>query len=254
MVIIGLLVVSWVILLGQPTAFSGKLRMVFVQLGTPFVKLGDDFPFVRSRRSLAKQNEELTRENEILREQIHALGETGRENLRLHQLLGLKEHTNFHTAAARVIGRDSSNWWKSIQIDRGSEDGIRTNMAVLNADGLIGKTVAVTKGEARVLLLTDPNCKVSALLQDGREPGVVSGVEAAFSFSPRCQMTYVNRDAKAKPGEGVITSGLGVFPKGIFIGAVSRAQVNKQTGMYQDIEIKPAVDFRRLEEVMVVVE
>jgi rod shape-determining protein MreC len=64
----------------------------------------------------------------------------------------------------------------------------------------------------------------------------------------------VNRDAKAKPGEGVITSGLGVFPKGIFIGAVSRAQVNKQTGMYQDIEIKPAVDFRRLEEVMVVVE
>ena len=246
--------VSWVIFLGQPTAFSGKLRMVFVQLGTPFVKLGDYFPFVQSRRSLAKRNQELTHENDILRQQIQTLGETGRENLRLQQLLGLKEHTSFHTVAARVIGRDASNWWKSIQIDRGSEDGVRTNMAVLNTDGLIGKTLAVTRGEARVLLLTDPNCKVSALLQDTREPGVASGVEAAFSFSPRCLMTYVNRDAKVKAGEGVITSGLGVFPKGIFIGVVSHAQLNKQTGMYQDIEIKPAVDFRRVEEVLVVVE
>ena len=246
--------VSWVILLGQPTAFSGKLRMVFVQLGTPFVKLGDYIPVVRSRRSLAKQNQELARENQVLREEVRALGETGRENLRLHQLLGLKEHTNQHTVTAADIGRDSSNWWKSIEIDRGSEDGLRTNMAVLNADGLIGKTVAVTRGEARILLLTDPNCKVSAALQDTREPGVVSGVEAAFSFSPRCQMTYVNRDAKIRPGEGVVTSGLGVFPKGIFVGVVTHAQLNKQTGMYLDVDLKPAVDFRRLEEVLVVVE
>jgi rod shape-determining protein MreC len=66
-------------------------------------------------------------------------------------------------------------------------------------------------------------------------------------------MTYVNRDAKIKPGEPVISSGfVGVFPKGIPIGTVTRAQLNKQTGMYQDVEIKPAVDFRRLEEVMVI--
>ncbi len=78
----------------------------------------------------------------------------------------MKEHSGFHTLTARVIGRDTSNWWKSIQIDRGSNDGLRQNMAVLNAEGLIGKIISVTKGEARVLLLTDPNCKVSALLQD----------------------------------------------------------------------------------------
>ena len=251
---IGLLVVGWIVFLGQPTAFSGKMRMVFVQLCTPFVKLGDYFPFVHSRRQLARQNEELRRENEVLQRQAQVLGEVGRENLRLHQLLGLKEHTGFRTLSARVIGRDASNWWKSIQIDRGSNDGVRDNMAVLNADGLIGKTIRVSRGESRVLLLVDPNCKVSALLQDSREPGVASGAERAFAFSPRCVMTYVNRDAKIKPGEFVVTSGLGgVFPKGIPIGTVWRAQLNRQTGMYQDVEIKPAVDFRRLEEVLVVV-
>lgn len=68
-------------------------------------------------------------------------------------------------------------------------------------------------------------------------------------------MTYVNRDAKIKPGEPVISSGLGgVFPKGILLGTVIGAQLNKQTGMYQDVDIKPAVDFRRLEEVLVVAE
>jgi len=251
---IGLLVVGWIVFLGQPTAFSGKLRMVFVQLGTPFVKLGDYFPFVHSRRQLARQNEELRRENERLQRQAEALGEAGRENLRLHLLLGLKEHTGLRTLSARVIGRDASNWWKSIQIDRGSNDGIRKNMAVLNADGLIGKTIHVSRGESRVLLLVDPNCKVSTLLQDSREPGVASGLEGAFTFSPRCVMTYVNRDAKIKPGEFVVTSGLGgVFPKGIPVGTVTHAQLNRQTGMYQDVEIKPAVDFQRLEEVMVVV-
>jgi rod shape-determining protein MreC len=255
LVIIGLLVVGWIAFLGQPTAFSGKLRMVFVQLGTPFVKLGDYFPFVQSRRLLARQNEEFRQQNETLRQQVRALGEMGDENLRLHQLLGRKESIAFHTVTGRVIGHDASNWWKSIQIDRGSNDGLHKNLAVFNADGLVGKIVSVTKGESRVLLLTDANCKVSALLQDSREPGVAAGVETSFRFSPLCVMTYVNRDATIKPGEPVISSGFGgVFPKGIPIGTVTRAQLNKQTGMYQDVDIKPAVDFRRLEEVLVILE
>jgi rod shape-determining protein MreC len=229
--------------------------MVFVQLCTPFVKLGDLIPVVHSRRELAKRNDELRSENELLRQQVRALSETGRENLRLSELLNLKEHTAHRTIAARVIGRDASNWWKSIQIDRGSDDGLRENMAVLNADGLIGKTVSVTAGESRVLLLLDPNCKVSAFLQDSREPGVAQGVEAAFTTGRRCVMTYVNRNAKIKEGETVISSGLGgVFPKGIAIGTAVRAQLNSQTGMYQDVEVRTAVDFHRLEEVLVIVE
>ena len=119
------------------------------------------------------------------------------------------------------------------------------DLAVLNADGLIGKITAVTRTEARVLLLTDPNCKASALVQSSREPGVVAGIE----------MTYVDRRAKINPGEAVITSGLGgVFPKGIFIGTVIKGRLDPQTGLYQTLELKPAVDYRRLEEVVVILE
>jgi rod shape-determining protein MreC len=244
-VIIGLLVAGWISFLGQPTTISTKLRMIFVQLSTPFVKLGDYIPAVKSRRDLDKQNRELRTENEVLRQQVRALAEAGNENLRLTHLLKLTEHSSFRTIGARVIGRDAGNWWKSIQIDRGTNDGIRENLPVLNADGLVGKVVKVTRGEARVLLLIDPNCKVSAVLQDSRQPGVVAGT----------QMTYVDCAAKIKPGENVITSGLGgIFPKGILIGAVVKAELNPQTGMYQDVEIKPAVDFRRLEEVVVILE
>jgi rod shape-determining protein MreC len=218
--------------------------MIFVQLSTPFVKLGDYIPAVKSRRDLDRQNHELRAENETLRQQVRASIEAGRENDRLTHLLNLTQHTGFKTLGARVIGRDAGNWWKSIQIDRGSNDGVRENLPVLNADGLIGKTIKVTRGEARVLLITDSNCKVSALLQDSRVPGVVGGT----------QMTYVDRDVKVKPGENVITSGLGgIFPKGILIGTVVKAELNRQ-GMYQDLEIKPAVDFRRLEEVVVILE
>lgn len=248
-----MLVVGWIILLGQPSAVSARLRMIFVRLGTPFVRLGDYIPVVHSHRKLDQENQRLRTENASLRQQNSTLAEAGRENLRLHQLLNLKRHLAVSNVTARVIGRDASNWWKSIQIDRGTQDGIRENCPVLSADGLIGKTVSVTKGEARVLLLVDPNCKISALLQDARQPGIVAGVDEKFTSAPRLQMTFVNRDAKLKPGETVVTSGLGsVFPKGILIGTAVRTQLNAQSGMFQDIEVKPAADFQRLEEVIVI--
>src|SRR5258708_23935542 len=88
--------------------------MVFVQLCTPFVKLGDYFPFVQSRRVLAKQNEELHQENDVLRQEVRALSETGRENIRLRELLNLKEHAAFtpspraSSAATRPTGGRAS--------------------------------------------------------------------------------------------------------------------------------------------------
>ena len=243
------LVIGWIILLGQPTAVSLKLRMIFAQLSTPFVRLGDYIPMVKSRRDLDQQNRLLRTENSSLRQQVAKLSETGRENLRLNRF---KDTPNYRTLGARVIGRDASNWWKSIQIDRGTNDGLRENLAVISADGIIGKTIHVTRGEARVLLLTDPNCKASALLQESREPGVCAGTD---SIEPTFVMTYVNRGAVIRPGERVISSGLGgVFPKGFPIGTVVKVQLNKQTGMYQDLTINPAADFRRLEEVLVILE
>jgi rod shape-determining protein MreC len=254
-VIIAALVAGWVIFLGQPLAISSKLRALFSQITTPFVKLGNHIPVIQSRRTLAAENEKLRAENAALRQQLNALAEAGRENINLHSLLNLKQHIVPRTIGAHVIGRDTSNWWRSLQIDRGAADGLRENMAVLAAGGLVGKIINVTKTDARVLLLIDPNCKVAALLQDTRTTGIVAGSSDSLTRSLRCLMTYVNRDAKPRQNETVITSGLGgVFPKGIVIGTVLSAQLNPQTGMYQDIEVKPAVDFQHLEEVLVILE
>ena len=217
------------------------------------MRLVDFVPVVRSRRELAKENDRLRTENDRLQQRERALAETVAENQRLQRLLHLAGHASLRTIGARVIGRDASNWWRTIQLDRGSDDGVRVNRPILNADGLVGKVISVTRDESRALLLLDPNCKVSALLQKTREPGVVAGSEAAFGRDPRCRMTFVDRNAKIAAGQAVITSGLGsVFPKGILIGTVTGARLNPQTGMYQDVDVKPAVDFRRLEEVIVI--
>ncbi len=244
-----------IIFLGQPTVISTKLRMICVQLSTPFVRLGNYIPTVKSRRDLDAQVRELKAENDILRQQVRGFRQTVIENANLNRLLDFKQHLHNRTIGARVIGRDASNWWKSLQIDRGSNDGLRENMPVLNADGLIGKVERVTRGEARVLLLCDPSCKASAMVQPSGYTGVVAGEETAFGSSPNLLMTFVKREAKFQAGENVITSGLGnIFPKGIQIGTVVQAQLNPQTGMYQDLVIKPAVDYWRLEEVIIILE
>ena len=252
-VMMGLLLAGLIVLIGQPTAVSSKLRGVMVNLGTPFVQLADHIPSVHSRRELAEDNRRLRAENNLLAQQVNALAETGREYLELRRLLNFQQHVHFRAVGATVIGRDASNWWKSLQIDRGLRDGLRDNLPVVNAEGVVGKIVRVTPGESRVLLLVDPNCKVSGLLQDCREPGVVSGIDAAFGRTPSCVMTFVDRGAQIKPGETVITSGMGgLFPKGLRIGVVAARRLNRESGLYQDVEVKPAVNFLRLERVMVI--
>jgi rod shape-determining protein MreC len=252
---IGLLAAGWILLLGQPTGVSAALRKLFVNLSTPFVKLGDWIPVVRFRRDLARKNEELRLQNEQLRLQVRNLTLQGEENLRLSQLLTLKEHVQPRTLGARVIGRDASNWWKSIQIDRGAQDGLRPNLAVINSDGLVGKIVSVSRGESRVLLIVDASCKASALLKLAREPGIVAGLDTAFNADGICELTFVDRNAKVQVGEDVITSGLGtVFPKGLLIGTVVRAQSPPKSRMYQEFVVKPAIEFRKLEEVLVILE
>ena len=247
---IGLLGVGWIVLIGQPTVVATKLRLLAVHLSTPFLKLGDYIPVIKSRRELENQNRELQTANSQLVQQLKAFDATAKENVRLNHLLAFTERVPFRTLGARVIGRDASNWYQSLQIDRGSADGLRPDLAVLNADGLIGKITTVTRAEARVLLLTDPTCKASALLQTSREPGIVAGTDKAG-----LQMTYVSRAATIHPNEPVLSSGLGgVFPKGILIGTVITGRLDPQTGLYQTLELKPAVDYRRLEEVVVILE
>ncbi len=253
--IITICLLAWILLLGQPTAFGSHLRLLFLRLATPFERIADLVPLIRTRGQLARANDQLRADNNDLRQQLTELQHQRAENQQLRALLQIKQAAPWRTVGARVIGRDASNWWRSIQIDRGSDDGLRPDQPVLSAGGLVGKTVAVTRGESRVLLLIDPGCKAGAILAGTREPGIVSGASAAgLRREPQLQMSFVDRKSNVKLGDAVYTSGLGgVFPRGILIGTVSEADLDPQ-GLYQLVSLNPAADFRRLEEVMVIVQ
>jgi len=188
---------------------------------------------------------ELDAENRRLRAELTAQVELRQENQRLRALLGLVEEKPLPTLAARVIAEDASGWFRTIEIDRGSADGIREGLPVVNAAGLIGRVVRTTPHAARVLLITDASSAVAVLVQDQRIRGVCRGQGGALALDFALVQDVI------QVGDGVVTSGLGgIFPKGLLVGYVSGVQ-REQFGLFQTIEVEPAVDFTRLEEVLV---
>ena len=148
---------------------------------------------------------------------------------------------------ASIIANSGSSWFKSCLLDKGSADGVRKGMAVVTPLGVVGQVVAVTARTAKVLLLADPNNGVDVLVQRTRARGIVSG-----SLDNGTILKYVKRSEDIQEGDRLVTSGFdGVFPKGIVVGTVIKAR--KQTlGLFQHIEVMPAVSLARTEEVLIV--
>jgi rod shape-determining protein MreC len=188
---------------------------------------------------------DLDTENRRLRAELAAREEERHENQRLRRLLGYVEETAAKTVAARVIAEDATSWFRTIEIDRGSVEGVTEGLPVANAAGLIGRVVRTTPHTARVLLITDASSAVAVLVQDQRIRGVCRGQGGALALD-----FALVQDA-IQVGDGVITSGLGgVFPKGLVVGYV-RSVRREQFGLFQTVEVEPAVDFAHLEEVLV---
>jgi rod shape-determining protein MreC len=188
---------------------------------------------------------DLDTENRRLRAELVALEELRRENERLRRLLGFVEETTPRTLAARIIAEDAASWFRTVEIDRGYEDGVTEGLPVVNAAGLIGRVVRSTPNSARVLLITDASSAVAVLVQDQRIRGVCRGQGGTLALD------FALVQDEIQVGDGVITSGLGgVFPKGLVVGYV-RAVQREQFGLFQTVEVEPAVDFAHLEEVLV---
>jgi rod shape-determining protein MreC len=167
-------------------------------------------------------------------------------NVRLANLLGMKEFLATPTLSAEIIGLDPSHWFKTVIIGRGSSDGVRTGMPVTVAEGIVGQVVNTSPHYAKVLLATDPNSAIDALVQRNRVQGIVKGDGAGY------RMEYVLKNSEVQKGDRVVTSGIGeIFPKGIPIGTVSRVEKNRH-GMFQKIELEPATDFSQLEYLLIV--
>lgn len=200
-----------------------------------------DLVNVRSEnRELRRKIDALRMENGRYRELLPTLE-------RLKELLQFRQTINLPILAAQVIGRDPTGWFKSIVIDKGKGAGIELNMPVVNACGVVGRIVSASPNYAKGLLIIDQNSAVDCLVQRSRDRGMIKGLSTEI-----CKLDYVVKSSDVAVGDMVVTSGLGgVFPKGVPVGHV--LSVKEISGeLFKDIEIKPAVDFSKLEEVLVI--
>ena len=202
------------------------------------------------RKDLLRDLEQAKEENQRLKIQLQQSAEMTRENEQLRKSLGFQQHAPWKLQMAHVIAREPANWWRTVQIDRGSRDGMKINLPVLTPEGLVGRISEVSDTRSQVLLLGDPKCRVAAEIQETRENGVIFGGSAVLDTS-LVQLGYLSRTSVLKPGQTVRTSGLGgIFPKGILIGQV----VDFRTvdfGLYTEARVKLAVSLNVLEEVFV---
>ena len=198
---------------------------------------------------LQEENKDLKQELQELKFQVNKYREADLANQRLRALLNFKKSIPTPLMPAELVAFDPSGWFQTILIDKGKNDGVVQDMAVVSAEGLVGRVIGVSGRHAKVLLILDGNSAVDALIQRTRARGVLQGLGRN-----RCLLKYVQRNEDVQVGDQVITSGMGgVFPKGILLGKVQEV-IRVYSGLFQRVEVEPAVNFSRLEEVMVVVQ
>ena len=197
-------------------------------------------------RRVKAENDELKQElasAKIELQEQRALADRSRE---FERLLELRDHTNLSTAAAEIIAVSATPDFRTLTIDKGTRDGLRPDMAVIAPEGVVGRIVVPSARAAKVQLLIDRNAAAGAIVERSRAQGVVIGTD-----DDRLRMEYVADVADVAVGDGVMTSGIdGIFPKGFIIGRIEA--IEKSGGGYKRITVKPAVDFSRLEAILVV--
>jgi len=199
-------------------------------------------------RGVRAENRQLKEQIEQMRLEQVRLSEDAAQARRLQNLLGFKEQFIAKTVAAQVIGSSGSDLSRIVYIDKGEDRGIKRDMAVITADGIVGKVLLVYPSESQVLLISDQSSGVGAILDKSRLQGVLRG-------APNGEVTLerVMSDEQVQPGETVLTSGGDqIFPKGLPIGSVTKVAPGKD--LFLNIKIKPATDLSKLEEVLVLVE
>jgi rod shape-determining protein MreC len=241
-----------------------RLQSGFLSLISPFLRTGSDWErqYKSYRAGLKKLNElesdvsKLRVENERLKALNQALQGVEAENIRLNEALGFQTQTPFSLISARVIGRNPSNWWSTVDIDRGSDDGVQKEMCVLTPEGLVGKVIAISSNgkSATVLLVTDETCKVAGTVEGTERQGIirvdVRGERGSNKQHPVMTLNYLSKAPELVPGQKLRTSGAGyVYPAGIMIGEVVEFKSREMDG---SAILQPAVDFATLQDVFVV--
>jgi rod shape-determining protein MreC len=198
---------------------------------------------INTRRDFSSTVEE----NRKLLNTINNFKEIEAENKRLRALLQFQEKVEDKKITAQVIAKDVSTEFRSIRINKGSASGILRGMAVVTHEGIVGKVLRVTADYADVITMLDNLSSIDAIVQRSRARGVIEG-----ATDDKCILKYALRTDDIEVGDVIVSSGLdGVYPKGLMLGNVVKV-AKKSYGVTQSVEVRPSVDFSKLEEVLVI--
>jgi len=253
----------------QGSGFTLTFEGIMSAFTMPFQKAYNGFHVGTSRFWAGfSELDRVKTELEFTRKKLHTfesmdieISEIKKENERLRSLLGMKEMLRYDSIPATVISKDPDNWFRTLIINRGENDGIKLNMPVMAyqvvqngnvkelVKGVVGKIVEVRGSIARIQPLISPEIKIGVKIGDSRFPGLLSGY--AYN-SNLCAVNYITRAAPIKFGDIVLTSGeAGVFPPGLIIGTVVKTDV-PETNPYQRAIVKSSMDYNLLEEVFII--
>lgn len=245
----------------QSSSFTLTFEGVISAVTMPFQKAYDGIQGGVSRlwagfTELTEVREELKKTRTKLQKyesMADEMSEIKRENVRLRDLLGMKERVEYDSIPASVISKDPDNWFRTIIINKGSTDGISINMPVIAYQGgqkaVVGRIIEVRRSISRIAPVISPDVRIGVKLQESRFPGLLSGYSGNSNL---CKVDYISRAAFVKFGDIVITSGQGgVFPAGLIVGTVIKAYT-LESSAYQRAMVKPIIDYDLVEDVFVI--
>lgn len=198
-------------------------------------------------QTVQTENQQLKSDLEWLQGENSRLREAAAATERLAALLKFKQQASPTIVAAQVIGRDATNLFQAVILNKGESEGIQKDMGVVTPAGVVGRVVKTTPSSSVVLLVTDSKNAIAGLIQRTRDEGIVEGTQKG-----EARLKYIPLLSKVKEGDRVVTSGLiGGFPRGLAIGTITR--IDREEGaLFQTAELTPEVDLSRLEEVLVI--
>ncbi len=252
LILLGLHIASSALSRGEETGPVGRVVLAIYSpihrvVSWPLTKTSTIFHRYFALVGLRAENDILRRDNDALLAQVAQLSSIQAENDRLHELLKFKPAVKGAPIYARVIARSTSPEFRTVVIDKGTDDGVTRNMVALAPGGLVGHVHAVSGGAAKILLITDAASVVDAVVQRTRAAGIVKGRSQNM-----CTFDFLARTEDIENGDLIVTSGIGgIFTAGHPIGRVSIVD-REASDMFLVVEITPSVVFENLEEVVLV--